>query len=74
MRWLNRIRSAARNLTNGSKQSRDVDEEIRAHVELMAEEKMANGMDAEKARREARIEAGGIEQVKENVRSGRAGA
>jgi putative ABC transport system permease protein len=74
MRWLNRTRSAARNLTNGSKQSRDLDEEIRAHVELMAEEKMANGMEPERARREARIEAGGIEQVKENVRSGRAGA
>jgi predicted permease len=74
MRWLNRTRSAVRNLANGTKQSRDLDEEIHAHVELMAEEKMANGMDPEQARREARIEAGGIEQVKENVRSNRAGA
>ena len=63
-----------RNLLNGSEQSRDLDEEIRAHVELMAEEKMANGMDPERARREARMEAGGIEQVKEEVRSNRAGA
>jgi len=74
MRWLNRTRSAIRNLANGTKQSRDLDEEIRAHVELMAEEKMAKGMEPEQARREARIEAGGIEQVKENVRSNRAGA
>ncbi len=35
---------------------------------------MAKGMDPEQARREARIEAGGIEQVKETVRSDRAGA
>jgi predicted permease len=74
MRWLNRIRSAVRNLANSTKQSRDLDEEIRAYVELLTEEKMAKGMDPEQARREARIEAGGIEQVKENVRSGRAGA
>jgi predicted permease len=74
MRWLNRIRSAVRNLLTASKTSHDLDAEIRAHVELLAEEKMASGMDPEKARREARMEAGGIEQVKEEVRSGRAGA
>src|SRR6204780_1846777 len=74
MRWLNRTRSAIDNLTKSSEQSRDLDEEIRAHLELLAEEKMAKGMDPEQARREARIEAGGIEQVKENVRSSRAGA
>ncbi len=74
MRWLNRIRSAIRNLLNGRKMSRDLDEEIRAHVELMAEEKMAKGMKPDEARRESRMEAGGIEQVKENVRSNRAGA
>ncbi|MGA8073265.1 MAG: ABC transporter permease, partial [Candidatus Acidiferrales bacterium] len=56
------------------KMSRDLDEEIRAHVELMAEEKMAKGMKPDEARRESRMEAGGIEQVKENVRSNRAGA
>ncbi len=74
MRWLNRTRSAVRNLANGTKQSRDLDEEIRAHVELLAEEKMANGMEPGQARREAKIEAGGIEQVKESVSSNRAGA
>jgi predicted permease len=74
MRWLKRTRSAVRNLTNGTKHNRDLDEEIRAHVELLAEEKMAKGMDPEQARREAKIEAGGIEQVKEAVSSNRAGA
>jgi predicted permease len=74
MRWLNKTRSAVRNLANGKKQSRDLDEEIRAHVELLAEEKMAKGMDPEQARREAKIEAGGIEQLKETVHSNRAGA
>lgn len=74
MRWLNRVRSAIRNLLTASKTSCDLDNEIRAHAELLAEEKMASGMDPENARREARMEAGGIEQVKEEVRSGRAGA
>src|SRR5271155_2890378 len=35
---------------------------------------MADGMDPERTRREARIDGGGIEPVKENVRGGRAGA
>jgi hypothetical protein len=40
----------------------------------MADEKIAEGMPPEEARRVARIEVGGVERVKESVRSGRAGA
>jgi predicted permease len=53
---------------------RELDEELRYHVERMTEENIAKGMSAEEARRAARIELGGIEQVKEQVRAVRAGA
>ncbi|MGC2422602.1 MAG: ABC transporter permease [Candidatus Acidiferrales bacterium] len=53
---------------------RELDEELRYHVERKTEENIAKGMSAEAARRAARIELGGIEQVKEQVRAVRAGA
>lgn len=52
----------------------DLDEEIRSAVALLADEKIKTGMPPDQARRAARIELGGIEQVKEEVRSMRAAA
>ena len=43
-------------------------------IESLAEEKMRQGLSPEEARRAARLELGGIEQVKEDVREVRAGA
>ncbi|MGH9624670.1 MAG: ADOP family duplicated permease, partial [Bryobacteraceae bacterium] len=51
----------------------DLDEEIRSYIELTAAEKVRSGMNPEEARREARKELGGIEQVKESVRDSRTG-
>ncbi len=53
---------------------RELDEELGYHVELKTEENIAKGMTPEEARRAARIELGGMEQVKEQVRAVRAGA
>jgi predicted permease len=50
-----------------------MDEELRASVEILAEEKMRDGLSAAAARRQALIELGGMEQVKEEVRGIRAG-
>jgi predicted permease len=47
---------------------------VRSYFDLVAEEKMRAGMNPEQARRAARIELGGVEQVKEQVREVRAGA
>src|SRR5579862_8709396 len=69
-----RIRSASQNLFRKTKRDEDLDAEVRGYVEILAEEKMCNGMPPEEARRAARIELGGIEQVKEDVREVRAGA
>lgn len=52
----------------------DLDAEVRTYVDELIEEKIRAGFSFEEAKRQARIEAGGIEQVKEEVRAARAGA
>lgn len=52
----------------------ELDEEIGYHIESKTEENISNGMTPEEARRAARIELGGVEQVKEKMRSVRTGA
>jgi putative ABC transport system permease protein len=51
-----------------------LDDEVAAHLELMTDENITKGMTPEAARRSARLELGGLEQVKESVRAARAGA
>jgi len=68
-----RLASLFRNLVRGKRVERDLDEEVRAHELLLADEKMRAGMDPRAARRQARLELGGVEQVKEQVREVRAG-
>ncbi len=46
----------------------ELDREIEFHLEELAREKMAGGMGEAEARREARLEFGGAERVKEEVR------
>jgi putative ABC transport system permease protein len=70
---LSRLASLWRNLFHKARVERDLDEEVRAYVALLAEEKSRAGMSPDAALRAARMEAGGIEQVKEEVRDVRAG-
>ena len=74
MPMLSQITSFLRNVFGQQRSDRELDAEVRSYVDLLAEEKMRHGMDPEQARRAAKIELGGIEQVKENVREVRAGA
>lgn len=67
------VRSLLRNLFTGGRVDADLDAEIRAHLALMADEKLAAGMAPHQALRAARIELGGMEQVKEQVREERLG-
>lgn len=69
-----RIRSLVRNLFRGRIVERDLDVELRAYIEMLADEKIVAGLDPEQARREARIALGGMTQVKEEVRGVRTGA
>ena len=63
-----RIGSLCRNLFQRRRVERELDDELRAYIDELTEEKCRNGADPATARREAHIELGGIEQVKEEVR------
>lgn len=69
-----RVRSLIRNLFRRPQVEQDLDDEVRAYVEMIADEKVAQGMTVEEARRAARVEMGGVESVKEEVRTVRIGA
>jgi predicted permease len=62
-----------RNLWRHRAVERDLDEEVRAHFELLVDEYRATGMKDAAARRAARLELGGAEQVKDAVRDVRRG-
>src|SRR6266851_2880293 len=51
----------------------DLDQEVDAHLEMLTDENIRAGMPPEEAQRAVRIELGGIEQVKEQVRKERLG-
>src|SRR5579862_5522732 len=74
MPMLSRITNFWRNIFAKEKTDRDLDAEVRSYCDLLAQEKIREGLDPQEARRAARIELGGIEQVKEDVREARAGA
>jgi putative ABC transport system permease protein len=71
---LARISSWWRNLSHPARVERDLDDELTAYLDLAAAEKVRAGMSPQAARRAARLELGGVEQVKERVRAARAGA
>ncbi|HEU4629762.1 MAG TPA: ABC transporter permease [Gemmatimonadaceae bacterium] len=74
MPLLPRLRHLARNLLFRARAEHDLDDELRAYVELLTEEKRRAGLPPAAARRAALLEVGGMEQVKEEVRDARAGA
>lgn len=53
------------------RRDRELEEELAAHLEMLAEQNVERGMTPEQARRAARIELGGGEQIKEAVREQR---
>src|SRR5262245_9004241 len=73
MALLPRLASLWRNLTDKESVDKELNEELRAYVDLLTEKKLREGLNAEQARRAALLEVGGIEQVKERVREVRTG-
>ncbi len=73
MLWVNRMWSFLRGLIHRQEDERELDAEVRGYAEMLADEKAQQGMSEPEARRAARMEMGGIEQVKEEVRSARGG-
>ena len=68
-----RILSLFRNLFRKRAIEQALDDELRSSLEALTQEKMKQGLLQSAARREALMEIGGIEQVKEGVRAARAG-
>src|SRR5258707_8464583 len=73
MPFLSRLASLRRNLFARPRVERDLDDELRAYLDQLTQENRAAGMDEAEALRAARIELGGMEQVKEEVRQVRTG-
>ncbi|MBI2689325.1 MAG: ABC transporter permease [Acidobacteria bacterium] len=71
IRWWSRV---WRNLAHRGRVEEDLDAELRAYVDLLADQKIRLGMSPEEAQRAARAEAAGVEQAKEAVRDVWAGA
>ena len=69
-----RLASIVRGLFRRSKNEAELDDELRTFIEIAAAEKMKAGIPESEARRLAMLELGGLEQVKEQVRTGRHGA
>src|SRR5688572_16370167 len=64
--WRNRLRR--------DRLDRDLDDELRATLRLLAEENERAGMAPDEALRSARLELGSVAAIKDNVRDARAGA
>ena len=64
MRLWYRFRSALRNLFRTPQIESQLDEEVRAYVDIVTDEKIAKGIPPEEARRQALAECGGMEQLK----------
>ena len=71
---LRRIRALWRNLRHGSTLDRDLDAELRSCVELLTDQKVREGVPHDEAQYRARLELGGVELAKEQVRDVRFGS
>jgi predicted permease len=74
MRITFRLISLCRNVFRRGRVERDLDEEMRATLDALTVDKMRAGLPREAAQRAARIELGGVEVVKQQVRDARSGA
>lgn len=70
---ISRLLALWNNVFRRKQLDRDLDEELQAYVELVSAEKVRTGVAPEEAYRYACRQAGGIEQVVQNVRDVRAG-
>src|ERR1700693_4804352 len=73
MSLASRAASLLRNLFRRDRVERDLDIEVRGYVDMLEADKVTTGMGRAEARREAMLELGGVEQVKEQVREVRIG-
>ncbi len=65
---LSRLKTALRALLRRTQVERELDEELRYHIEQQTEQNVRLGMNPEEARHAARKAFGGVEQAKERSR------
>ena len=68
-----KAKSLLRNLFLTRRVEHDLDLEVRSHLQLLIDENLRTGMSSQEAERAARMELGGAEQVKQQVRDQRLG-
>jgi predicted permease len=68
VRWLDKISLRFRSLLSKPTVDKDLDEEIRFHLESEIQERTAAGMSVQDARRTASVDFGGIERFREECR------
>ena len=73
MQLWSRLKSLAHNLLHKPAVESELDEELQSYAAQLTDEKMAQGISPEEARRTTLAELGGIEQVKQSVRDRRTG-
>ena len=74
MPLVSRVISFTRNLLQKRERDNDLDAEIHSQLELLTDQKIKEGLPPDDARRAAKIELGGVDQLKEQVRAVRTGA
>ena len=70
---LRSVRTLFRNWFRQEDRDRELDDELRACLDLLVQEKMEDGLSLATAQRQARLELGATEQIKESVREARLG-
>src|SRR5262245_15453128 len=70
-RWIDMLRLRVRSLTQRDRVESELDRELRAHLQAQIDEHVAAGMSPDGARRVARRDFGGVEQMKEESRDAR---
>ena len=73
MTILKRVSSIVRRMVNRNTAEADLDDEVRAFVDMAADDHVRNGATPAEARRLAMLQVGGVEQAKEHVRTARHG-
>lgn len=71
---MRKLLATIRNLFHREKINRDLDAEVRSYSTMLEDEKLSVGISASEAKRSTRINIIGHEQLKEEIRSARAGA
>ncbi|MGH9677135.1 MAG: ABC transporter permease, partial [Candidatus Acidiferrum sp.] len=71
MNWLRILITRAAGMLSSRRRDFEFDEEMRSHLDALAEKHIRSGMSAEEARQAARREFGGLEQTKELYREQR---